>query len=198
MPFRGAKRRVYWGRTLHTQRVAAVEHLLRRSRLLVYAVGFAGALIIDVATPLGVADWLVEVILIWFSTVFGPIREMYIVAAIGSATMVVGMWTSPASLVPFWVGALNRLVAIGASWTMVHVAVMRLRAEAEREKAAVQVKVLQGLLPICAGCKAIRTAGGDWQRLERYLTEHTEAELTHTYCPACAARLYEELGDQQA
>ena len=174
-----------------------MEQILRRSRLLIYVLGFVGALIIDVATPLGVADWLVEVILVWVSTVFGAAREMYIVAAVGSVTMVVGIWTSPATLVPFWVGVLNRMVAIGASWTMVHVAIQRRMAEAERENVVAQVKVLQGLLPICAGCKAIRSAGGDWQRLERYLTEHTEAQLTHTYCPACAAKFYEDLGKQQ-
>jgi len=170
-----------------------VEDTLRKSRLLLYLLGFAGAVVLDLLTPLGVADWLVEVILVWISTVFGEAREMYAVATIGSATMVAGMWSSPATLVPFWVGALNRLVAIGASWTMVHVAMKRRAAEAEREEAAAQIKVLQGLLPICAGCKAIRSGAGEWQRLERYLTEHSEAQLTHTYCPACAAKFYEEM-----
>lgn len=173
-----------------------MEQTLRRGRYLIYVLGFAGAVLIDVLTPLGVADWLIEVILVWISTVFGAAREMYIVAAVGSATMVAGMWSNPATLVPFWVGALNRLVAIGVSWTMVHVAVTRQTAEADREAAAVQVKVLQGLLPICAGCKAIRSTAGDWHRLEKYLSEHSEAKLTHTYCPKCAAKLYREIDEQ--
>jgi hypothetical protein len=169
---------------------------LRRSRLLIYALGFAGALIIDVATPLGVADWLIEVILVWVSTVFGTAREMYTVAAIGTVTILAGIWTSPATQVSFLVGVMNRLVAIAATWTMVQVAVKMRAAEAEREAAAVHIKVLQGLLPICAGCKAIRSSTGDWQRLEKYLTDNSEAKLTHTYCPACAAKFYEEIQGQ--
>lgn len=172
-----------------------MEQTLRRGRYLIYVLGFAGAVLIDLLTPLGVADWLIEVILVWISTVFGEAREMYIVAAAGSATMLAGIWSNPATLVPFWVGALNRLVAIGVSWTMVHVAVTRQAAEAEREAAAAQVKVLQGLLPICAGCKAIRSSGGDWHRLEKYLSEHSEVKLTHTYCPTCAAKLYREIDE---
>jgi hypothetical protein len=170
-----------------------VEHKLRKFRLLIYLLGFIAAVILDLATPLGVADWLLEVILVWISSVFGGPREMYAVAAIGTITMVIGLWSNPASLVPFWVGALNRGVAIGASWTMVNVAAKRRLAEQEREEAAAQIKVLHGLLPICAGCKAIRSTAGDWHQLEQYLTDHAEIQLTHTYCPVCAARIYAEL-----
>ena len=53
-----------------------------------------------------------------------------------------------------------------------------------------RMRVLQGLLPICAFCKRIRTPNDDWQQLERYITEHSEAEFTHGCCPECLERHY--------
>jgi PAS domain S-box-containing protein len=75
-------------------------------------------------------------------------------------------------------------------------------AEVEKEKlitelraALGQVKTLSGLLPICCSCKKIRDKQDHWHSLDRYLTEHTEAVLTHGLCPDCAKKLYPELGD---
>jgi hypothetical protein len=58
--------------------------------------------------------------------------------------------------------------------------------------ALAEVRTLRGLIPICASCKSIRTEDGDWHRLEQYLTEHTDALLTHGLCEACCRRLYPE------
>jgi hypothetical protein len=77
-------------------------------------------------------------------------------------------------------------------WAMTQVALRRQSAEEERRKTAREVKVLEGLLPICSGCKAIRTASGEWRRLESYLSEHSEAKLTHTLCPGCAEDFLKE------
>jgi len=59
------------------------------------------------------------------------------------------------------------------------------------EKADTEIKVLSGLLPICAQCKKIRDPSGVWHSLETYLDEHSEAKLTHGYCPECAKDLME-------
>jgi len=56
-----------------------------------------------------------------------------------------------------------------------------------------RVKLLSGLLPICASCKKIRDDGDRWRHLEDYIGEHSEAEFTHGICPDCAKRLYPEL-----
>ena len=48
-----------------------------------------------------------------------------------------------------------------------------------------RVKVLSGLLPICASCKKIRDDQGYWQQLERYIHDHSEAEFTHGVCADC-------------
>ena len=56
-----------------------------------------------------------------------------------------------------------------------------------------EIKILQGCLPICASCKKIRDEKGDWNQIEKYLSEHSEAKLSHGVCPECVARLYPEL-----
>lgn len=52
------------------------------------------------------------------------------------------------------------------------------------------VKTLQGLLPICAFCHKIRNADGKWERLETYISSHSEADFTHGYCPECCDKHY--------
>ena len=60
----------------------------------------------------------------------------------------------------------------------------------ELETVREKVKILQGLLPICASCKQIRDAKGVWTPLETYIAEQSEADFTHGICPACLAKLY--------
>ncbi len=55
-----------------------------------------------------------------------------------------------------------------------------------------KVKKLSGLLPICSSCKKIRDDKGYWMQVETYLSEHSEAEFSHSICPECAKRLYPE------
>jgi len=53
------------------------------------------------------------------------------------------------------------------------------------QKALAEVKILKGLLPICAWCKKIRTKDGGWNELESYVTSHSEATFSHGICPDC-------------
>ena len=53
-----------------------------------------------------------------------------------------------------------------------------------------RVKVLEGLVPICAHCKNIRNESGEWERLEKYITRRSEAEFSHGICPACSEKHY--------
>jgi PAS domain S-box-containing protein len=63
------------------------------------------------------------------------------------------------------------------------------KTEAALRDALSQVKTLSGLLPICAWCKRIRDDSGYWTSLERYLVDHSDAQLTHGICESCAAKL---------
>lgn len=67
------------------------------------------------------------------------------------------------------------------------------KVNAELQDALGKVKVLHGLLPICASCKKIRDDKGYWQGLEHYISEHSGAEFTHGICPECAEEYWNEL-----
>ena len=60
----------------------------------------------------------------------------------------------------------------------------------ELQDALAKVKLLSGLLPICASCKKIRDDKGYWNQIESYIRAHSEAEFSHGICPECARNLY--------
>lgn len=64
------------------------------------------------------------------------------------------------------------------------------RSNDELQRALREVKVLRGLIPICASCKKIRNDGGFWQQIEEYIGEHSEAEFSHGLCQPCLKKLY--------
>ena len=55
----------------------------------------------------------------------------------------------------------------------------------ELKEALARVKLLQGLLPICAYCKKVRDDNNYWQQVETYIGRHSEAKFSHGICPAC-------------
>ncbi|MDQ5985016.1 MAG: hypothetical protein CSYNP_00720 [Syntrophus sp. SKADARSKE-3] len=71
------------------------------------------------------------------------------------------------------------------------------KADKEREhliselrKALSNVKKMSGLLPICASCKKIRDDRGYWNQVEKYVSDHSEAQFSHGICPECTKKLY--------
>jgi PAS domain S-box-containing protein len=62
----------------------------------------------------------------------------------------------------------------------------------ELQESISRVKVLSGMLPICASCKKIRDDKGYWNMLEVYIRDHSEAEFSHGVCPECMKKLYPE------
>lgn len=73
----------------------------------------------------------------------------------------------------------------------------RKKAEMEKEativelkKAIDEIKILKGLIPICAKCKKVRDDAGYWQHIETYIRERSDAQFTHGICPNCAKELY--------
>jgi PleD family two-component response regulator len=74
-------------------------------------------------------------------------------------------------------------------------AIERKQMVIELQEALSQVKILKGLLPICAKCKAIRDDEGNWREIESYIKERSEAEFSHGICPICLKELYPEFSD---
>ena len=64
------------------------------------------------------------------------------------------------------------------------------RTQVELQEALRNIKTLRGLVPICANCKMIRSNDGCWQQFEAYISDHSEATLSHGICPECATKLY--------
>ncbi|MEM8930388.1 MAG: two-component regulator propeller domain-containing protein [Acidobacteriota bacterium] len=134
------------------------------------------------------------------SAVYGrlpPGRYRFVVEASGAD----GLWSeavrTPELVVPTppwrspWAYGLYGLLLVGVAGRFVVVQQRKL----QRERAVVeqQMKVLQGLLPICAECKSIRDETGDWHPLEAYLDDHAEVVLSHGICPSCMSRQLRDL-----
>ena len=68
-------------------------------------------------------------------------------------------------------------------------------ASRAREASALRsrVRVLEGILPICAFCKNIRDVNGNWIKIESYITNRTEAQFSHGFCPSCGQKHYGHL-----
>ncbi len=76
----------------------------------------------------------------------------------------------------------------------------RKKAKEEREKlinelqeALKEIKTLRGIIPICSQCKKIRDDKGAWDQMEKYISERSDAQFSHSVCPECVKKLYPHL-----
>lgn len=69
----------------------------------------------------------------------------------------------------------------------------RIKTHIDLKKAIDEIKTLRGILPICSMCKKVRDDKGYWSQIEVYITDHSEAEFSHSICPECAKRHYPDL-----
>ena len=62
-----------------------------------------------------------------------------------------------------------------------------------------RIRILEGLLPICASCKKVRHEG-QWEQVEEYIAEHSLAKFSHSLCPDRSRKLYPDIypGKDQA
>lgn len=68
-------------------------------------------------------------------------------------------------------------------------------ANAELQKTINEIKTLKGTIPICMDCKEIRDDKGSWSQLEKYISEHSEAEFSHGICDSCIEKRYPDTED---
>jgi len=85
-------------------------------------------------------------------------------------------------------------IGMAVESTALHAAVQKAHADTqarviELEQARRQIQALTGLLPVCAWCGRIRDDHGQWKPFDRYVTEHTNAAVSHSICPKCAAQV---------
>ena len=76
----------------------------------------------------------------------------------------------------------------------------RKRTEAERERlieelqeAVAEIRTLRGILPVCSYCNKVRDDDGYWHRVDEYIRDHSEADVSHGICPDCLKKYYGDL-----
>jgi CRP-like cAMP-binding protein len=77
------------------------------------------------------------------------------------------------------------------AFELLHMMSRRIRA---LEKST--INILGDLLPSCAGCGKIRDKDGSWMSLEKYVSDHSETEFSHSICPECVERLYPQFFEE--
>ncbi|MEA3226699.1 MAG: PAS domain S-box protein, partial [Planctomycetota bacterium] len=71
------------------------------------------------------------------------------------------------------------------------------KANEQLQDAMDKIKTLKGFLPICCSCKKIRDDKGYWNKLEDYISRHSDASFTHGICPDCMEKLYPEISSKK-
>lgn len=74
---------------------------------------------------------------------------------------------------------------VESAWESEHAARML------KERTMAELRILHGIIPICAHCRQVRTEVGDWEQLEAYVRTHTTAEFSHGICPSCMEKHYQ-------
>ncbi len=156
----------------------------------------AGILVADARLPIGVAGGVPYVAVVLLALWTERPRYVVAIALMCCALTVVGAFWSPPGPV-LWQAVLNRVLAlfvicVAAGMGLRRHRLMRAHEAAirDREKAIEEVKILRGLIPICASCKQIRNEDGLWDGFESYIRDHTDADFTHGICPVCVEQLY--------
>ncbi len=123
-----------------------------------------------------------------------PRPDLVIVALVALASFLVLAWLGVFRAIAAWnlweVDDLLGLVVVGS----LAAALLWWRRSQELRQALAELRILRGLLPICAWCKSIRESDGRWVQLERFIGEHAEVQFTHGICPRC----HEDLKTREA
>jgi len=78
----------------------------------------------------------------------------------------------------------------------------RIQAERERligelQEALAEIRTLRGILPVCSYCHKVRDDEGYWHRVDVYIRDHSEANVSHGICPDCLKKYYGDLSPEE-
>jgi hypothetical protein len=161
--------------------------------------------------PLGRINprWCIPLTLVVFATDYlsGPdptFPVLYCLAVFAAAWYV----SAAASIVMAAIAPIFRIILLATLWhqadlfpvfttlaraVCVGVVALWIARFADHERAMQRhVETLEGLLPICAFCKSIRNDAGTWEKLETYISDRSEAQFSHGFCPDCQREHYPE------
>jgi len=125
--------------------------------------------------PVSLAAWYSGLLWGLSFAVCLPIIRFYFLTAI---------WNVPWSLGESLVNTGIRIIVLGSFAGLIHHTAQQTRQLARR------VRILEGILPVCSFCKKIRDQQGQWHSMEQYISERSEAQFSHGFCPACGQLHY--------
>lgn len=96
-------------------------------------------------------------------------------------------WQPPWSVT---VSLINTAIRIGVLTLLAYLVSRTARQTRELAK---RVNLLEGILPICSLCKKIRDEHGNWQPIEVYVSNRSEASFSQSLCPDCLKRDYKKI-----
>lgn len=96
----------------------------------------------------------------------------------------VGVWTIHIEVFNSVLNAMIRITVLAAFALLID------RTSEQTRKLSQRVRVLEGILPVCSFCKKIRDKQGHWFSMEQFITERSEAQFSHGFCPECGERHY--------
>jgi hypothetical protein len=152
----------------------------------------AGTLAFDLHLPLGIASTVPYTLAVLVAALLRSRAALVGVVLTTSALTLLGMFYSPTSPhISPWHVLFNRGLVLFSMWMVALLLDHRNTLQAKREEALTRIRILEGLLPICAECKKIRDPSNDWQPLESFITNNSHATFTHGICPDCSERAWE-------
>jgi hypothetical protein len=99
----------------------------------------------------------------------------------------IALWTIPWTIVEASINALIRIIVLSSFALIID------RTANQTQKLTRQVSLLEGLLPICSYCKKIRDQKDQWQVMEKYIMDRSEATFSHGICPDCLREQFGQL-----
>ena len=100
-----------------------------------------------------------------------------------SYSLLIGSWDTIMRLIAFLA------VAVTLSWIRSDLLELQVM-NGKLTKAMAEIKQLEGILPMCTFCRKIRNNENRWVSLERYISEHSNAQISHGMCPYCYKKHY--------
>lgn len=88
------------------------------------------------------------------------------------------------------VGMATAVNAAMRSGVLVTLVVVTARLGIQTRSMRDRVKILEGILRTCSFCKDIRDEDGQWEKIEAYVSRHSDARFSHGICPDCAEEHY--------
>ena len=76
---------------------------------------------------------------------------------------------------------------------LIRYSIERQKLVAECEKHLKGIRTLKGLITMCAWCRKVHSDRGQWETVERYISEHTDASFSHGICPECLEKTEPEI-----